>query len=399
MKIKYLDSIKIVSSFLLIFIVNSTLLLNHNLAYAAIPASKLYKITELKDKASQNSSGVVRVIVQLNMGYKIEGELEEEEDIEIQRTQIQELQNNIIQSLAGENAQAYTKFRYIPHMALMVDEQALDAITLLDEVINIFESKFSDTSLSNSATIIGRNQGSEYWTDDYYTGKGQAVAVIDTGIDIEHPYLADRIISEACYSIHNPTSGLFSVCPNSVESSTVSGSGDDCVYHENVAGYPDAESFCQHGTHVAGIVAGQSNDTSNDGVSTGADIIAIQAGFLELNPNKCPYDKLSCIKFDYSTLIESLERIYELQNKELLNSTISAVNMSMGFNVDNCEEEAEPFIEIINNLKNLGVAVIASSGNNGFRDGLKAPACLPNVISVGATSNLNWFSDIVYEEK
>jgi subtilisin family serine protease len=90
------------------------------------------------------------------------------------------------------------------------------------------------------------------------TGAGQTIAVLDTGTHTSHPFLAGKVVEEACYSIN-------SNCPNGAITMTGAGSGVYCTY---------APDGCQHGTHVAGIAAGQGSNFS--GVGKGASIMSVQ---------------------------------------------------------------------------------------------------------------------------
>jgi subtilisin family serine protease len=73
---------------------------------------------------------------------------------------------------------------------------------------------------------------------------------------------------------------------------------------------------------------------------------------------------------------------------------VRVVNMSLGtFDtfLGDCDEEnavTMAFAEVIDQLTERGVAVFAASGNAGWPDRLKAPACVANTISVGATDKL-----------
>src|SRR5262249_56202127 len=89
------------------------------------------------------------------------------------------------------------------------------------------------------------------------------------GVEWAEPFLAGKVVEEACYST---TSGAQSttLCPNGAQQQIGPGAAAPC---------PLEAQGCWHGTHVAGIVAG--NGTAADlpiwGVGKGANLIAIRA--------------------------------------------------------------------------------------------------------------------------
>ncbi len=81
------------------------------------------------------------------------------------------------------------------------------------------------------------------------TGAGILVAIVDTGIDLDHPEFAGRIASGgACFGGSSACSGP-------------AAQGDDNQ---------------GHGTHVAGIVAAAANGAGNTGVAPGASLLAVK---------------------------------------------------------------------------------------------------------------------------
>jgi subtilisin family serine protease len=86
-----------------------------------------------------------------------------------------------------------------------------------------------------------------------YTGEGVIVAVIDTGVDIDHPDLIDNISAD------------------SYDFMDLDGGNDDAS--------PNGQGIgMSHGTHVAGIIAGMKNDTGIHGVAYNAEILALRVG-------------------------------------------------------------------------------------------------------------------------
>jgi subtilisin family serine protease len=61
-----------------------------------------------------------------------------------------------------------------------------------------------------------------------YTGNGVTVAVLDTGILKSHPFLTNKVVSEACFSSNDSYYGSTSLCPGGVTSSTAVDSALPC---------------------------------------------------------------------------------------------------------------------------------------------------------------------------
>jgi hypothetical protein len=68
--------------------------------------------------------------------------------------------------------------------------------------------------------------------------------------------------------------------------------------------------------------------------------------------------------------------------------TFAAVNLSVGAAkfTSPCDEQEAARKAAIDNLRSMGIATIAASGNEGFTDGINAPACISTAVSVGSTT-------------
>jgi subtilisin family serine protease len=56
-----------------------------------------------------------------------------------------------------------------------------------------------------------------------------------------------------------------------------------------------------------------------------------------------------------------------------------------------CDDLFFAYMSMVANLKSVGISTIVAAGNNGNATGIDSPACLSNVVSVGAVDN----SDVV----
>jgi hypothetical protein len=200
-----------------------------------------------------------------------------------------------------------------------------------------------------------------------YTGDGQTIAVLDTGVDGTHPFLAGKVVEEACYSGNEN-------CPNGQTTRTGAGAGVPCMY---------APNGCGHGTHVAGIAAGGDSGMGFFGVARGANIMAVQV-FSRETGSDCEGDgEDPCTKTFTSDQIASLERVYVVRNTH----DIAAVNMSLGGGEFTEARDDDPRKAIIDNLFSEGIATVVASGNEGYTNAVAAPACISSTISVGATTD------------
>ncbi|TMR88425.1 S8 family peptidase, partial [Nonomuraea basaltis] len=208
------------------------------------------------------------------------------------------------------------------------------------------------------------------------TGAGQAVAVLDTGIDRDHPWFGDRIVAEACFSAVE--SGVESLCPNGQTEMTGAGAADAMT----AKCLADSVNLCDHGTHVAGIAAG------TGGVAPGAKIVAVQV-FSRVNDEDICGEPACLLAFE-SSLRLAMDYVAGLSEP------VAAVNLSLGGSLSETEcdggEEGAIFKPKIDALLAKGVATVVAAGNE-FFEGASYPACISSAVAVGANDGVDAIAD------
>jgi subtilisin family serine protease len=319
----------------------------------------------LINKAEQKSK--VRVIVGLDVSVQPEGALTRQETV-VQRGKIKEGQERFKSRLQFLRVNDLDQFKSIPFLAFETDAASLVQLKNDPQISTIEEDELAAPTLFESTNVIGAPQA---WSSGF-SGAGQTVVILDTGVDKTHSFLSGKVVSEACYSSNygNATS----VCPGGVTESTEAGSGVNCT--TSIAG-------CAHGTHVAGIAAGRGANFS--GVAKDANIVAIQVFSKVDDATACGTTPAPCVLSYTSDQLKALERVKELA----ATMKIAAVNMSLGGGQysSNCDGTQRSRKTVIDNLRSLGIATVVSSGNNSYTGALGAPACISSAISVGSTDD------------
>jgi subtilisin family serine protease len=315
-------------------------------------------------------AGVARVIVELRLpaGTHIpEGRLPGRAAVGRQRQDIASTQSQILSRLSSAPHFVVRRFQTVPFMVLDVGPGALQELEASAfEVQRVIEDEFLAFFLAESGPLVEADQA---WAAGY-DGAGTVIAVIDTGVDKTHPFLAGGVVEEACYSFNG-------TCPNGETSQIGPGAGIACEF----------DPFqCFHGTHVAGIAAGNGAGAGEpfSGVARGAHLMAVQVFSRIDDAITCSFFGLPapCALSATSDVMAGLERVYEVHALH----NFSAVNMSLGGSPSSTPCDSNPLKAAIDNLRSVEIATVVSSGNSGSTDSISDPACVSSAVSVGATT-------------
>lgn len=168
----------------------------------------------------------------------------------------------------------------------------------------------------------------------YEGNSGVVIAILDTGIDLNHPDLAGNIVGGVDFTGEN-------------------GTGND-----------NEMASKGHGTHVAGVVAAIDNNIGVIGVGSKLGLYAVKV--LGRTGSGSYADVIAGIDF-------------VTQNKNL----ISVANMSLGGSGTDSDPN-DPLHQAIINSVNAGIVYVVSAGNDGVDCKDTVPAAYDEVITVSA---------------
>src|SRR5262245_50991206 len=356
-----------------------------DLASAAPPAGPAPAATtlvipaELQERA--RLEGQVRVIVELWLpGFRHVGEgALGRAAIAAQRRDVATVASQVLARLKPYQHRIHRRFVTAPLLALEVDESGLRELQAASSLVRrVLEDRLLAPSLLDGVPLIGADQAHAQG----FGGTGMMVAVIDSGVDAQHPMLAGRFVEGAVCSTTLGTRST-TLRPNGLDEQVGPGAAKDCTLEG-----------CWHGTHVAGIVAGNGvvAEIPIVGVAPGASLMAVQIfsrfdGFFDCGGAP------PCIRAFTSDVIAGLERVYLLHDTH----AFAAVNMSLGGGLFSSACDDEPYKPIIDNLRSVGIATVVAAGNDGATDQISSPACISTAVSVGATTKEDQvasFSDV-----
>ena len=248
-------------------------------------------------------------------------------------------------------------FQDLPLLAGNADVHALRALVADPAVKSVRLDPIVSAQLSQSGPLVNFD-----WAyANGFDGSGATVAVLDTGVDLAHPDLAAGIVDEHCFC-DDGAPGPFGCCPPNYDTDEQGGPGS-------------AQDDHGHGTRVASVIGSDGVHAALGGAPA-AGIVAVKVmdssgnGFL-------------------SDIIQGINWV------RLNHPGIEVLNMSLGFGLypgdcDGADPDVDAVQSAIDPLRATGTLVVAGAGNNRSSTSMIAPACLADVISVGAV----WDEDL-----
>ena len=323
----------------------------------------------LRTKAVE--TGVIRVIARLvaPAGQLLSGAL------------LDAAQGDLRTEMAAVDVPYVEPLANLPYTVIELTPAQLDSLVASGLIESVQEDTIEGTYLTQSVPLIDAPGA---WSRGA-RGGGQHIAILDTGVDRNHPFLGGRVVAEACFSSNSPSQGASTVCPNGLTSQTGTGAGRNCTI-----------SGCDHGTHVAGIAAGSGANFS--GVAPDASIIAIQvfSRFVDQpgGPRSCANAGTNspCVLTFRSDQIRGLQHVLTLANER----DIASANMSLGGGQFTTACDSDLRKASIDQLRGVGVATVIASGNDGFTNAVGTPGCISSAVTVGSTTksdNVSGFSN------
>lgn len=266
-----------------------------------------------------------------------------------------------VHSLGGADKK---KFKRIPGAAFTLPASALQELANDPDVAYISLDRKVKSHLDLSAAAIN---AAAAWSSSY-TGAGIGVAVIDSGINSQVQDLGNSSGQT------DPGHSRIVYAENFLVPATNPDGNRNNAHYQTNDGYG-------HGTHVAGIIAGNgflssgmNSTTTYKGIAPSANLIDLQV----LDANGEGQD---------STVIAAIEEAINLKSKY----NIRVINLSLGRPV--YESFAyDPLCQAVEQAWKAGIVVVVAAGNDG-RDNsvdnggygtINAPANDPYVLTVGA---------------
>ena len=222
-------------------------------------------------------------------------------------------------------------------VAMTIPQCMLKSIKKIPGVKRVFLDSEVNINLDKSVAEIGAKRVHEQLG---LTGKDVLVGIIDTGVDYTHPALGGGIGPD-----HKVIGGY----------DVINGDDDPIDDHG-------------HGTHVAGIVAGNTQDWT--GVAPDARLLAVKV----LNFKGSGF---------FSEIIAGIEYAVDPDNNPETDDGVDIINMSLG----GSGSPDDPLCQAVNTAVNAGVVCVVAAGNAGNYNQIGSPGLAKNAITVGASNS------------
>jgi subtilisin family serine protease len=265
----------------------------------------------------------------------------------LRAAEIGNLRSAILADLRPGDFEATHRWDLVPGMAGWITARGLERLLSDPDVTHVDLDTPAAAHMAEAVPLVHADEV----TGMGVTGRGVTVAVLDTGVDTDHPDFSGRIVDQACFC----TSGGGGCCP---------GGGSEAK------GPGSAEDDNGHGTNVAGIIVG-GGSVAPRGMAPDATLVAIKV--LDRSGSGAS-----------SSIVSALD--YVLKSRP----EVKVVNMSLGLSnlfpgtCDNAAAFTTGFASAINALRARGTITFASSGNSANPGQIAVPGCIAAAVAVGA---------------
>ncbi len=275
---------------------------------------------------------------------------DEAKDTEARLLSAQDKVKSAVKRRSGADAdKGFTYTSVFNGFSIEARESDIEKIKSIDGVKNVYISETVEipdqpAADGNAEPGFGAQMmNAQAMYDKGYNGSGQAVAIIDAGCDVSHDFFAA--------DIENPRLSKSDI-RNYVENNELNAEAEANQVYKNTKvpfaydyGDNDADVYyaeMTHGTHVAGIAAGKNGvfeGTTFSGVAPEAQLVLMKVADSEGNAE----DSVIVAAMDDASKID-----------------VCAVNLSVGTTFAN----STMYATACDNLRNAGIAVICSAGND-----------------------------------
>ena len=248
---------------------------------------------------------------------------------------------SIVESgLPSESCKTRYRFRYSSALLVEVtDRKGLAALETTANVRKVLLDTRGSGALAESRPFISVDFVNQ---ELGLKGRGTVVAVLDSGIDTDHQDFEGRILHQFHYLNQGESVG------------------------------EGAEDEHGHGTNVSGVI-GSSGMRSEPGMAPESEIVVVRV--LDGNNNGFVSDWAA-----------GLEHIIDL-HREDNGISIDVVNMSLATFLQypsSCDATFVPLAIACREARELGLVLVAASGNRNSTSRMASPGCLSTVFSVGS---------------